>query len=116
MIAPRRMDRPEPGYWLMRLVRNGPRMPAAIFWHETTGEPGEPENTMHGTRPRFLSAMIAGKVVALDDVWLRRGDTITKAEYDFRVADAEWSRQHALDEPQAQPHKPINYMTAPLPF
>lgn len=113
MSAPRRIDRPEPGFWLVRLVRNGPPVPAAIMWVQTTHDPvtGEPMD-----RSRFLAAYIDGKPTSLDDVWLRRGTPIDQREYEFRVADAEWVRQNAPNEPAANPTRRINPITAPLPF
>ena len=113
MIAPRRMDRPEPGYFLMTLVKNGPRIPAAIIWVESVAEPGVPGNDMRGTRSRHLAAFIAGDPVPVDSVWLRRGIPITKEEHDFRCADIAWAKQHAPEEAIAQPRKRIDLATAP---
>lgn len=110
----RRMDAPQPGFWLMRQVKGGPRVPASIQMVHTTFEPGDVGNRMD--RSPFLAAFIAGEPVALDEVWLRRGEPTTKADHDFRVADLRWAREHSPDEPQAQPRKSIDLMTARLPF
>ncbi len=113
MSAPRRIDRPEPGFWLVRLVRNGPPVPAAIMWVQTTHDPvtGEPMD-----RSRFLAAYIDGKPVGLDDVWLRRGTPIDEAEYRFRLADAAWAREHVPSEIAANPKRSIDPLSVPLPF
>lgn len=115
-MKPRSMLEPELGYWLIRLVKNGPLMPACIVWHETLFEPDYPENRMDGTRPRFLSAMIADEVVSLDRVWLTKGEEITEAEYKWRCADRAWALEYASDEAIANPRKPVDRATIPLPF
>lgn len=102
--AARSISHPQPGYWLMRLVKAGPLVPAAIIKFETRYEPDS------------LAAFICGDQVPLDDVWLRRGEPITKEEYEFRVADQAWAKQWAPEEAQAKPDQPINLMTTPLPF
>ena len=112
--SPRRMDAPQPGFWLMRLTKGGPRVPASIQIVHTVFEPGRAGNRME--RSPFLAAFIAGEPVAIEDVWLRRGETVTKAEHDFRVADLCWARANAPDEPQASPRKRIDLMQAKLPF
>ncbi len=114
MIAARQIARPAPGFWLLRQVKGGPLVPAAIVVLRTTAEPDEPDNIMD--RSPFIAAFIAGEPVGLDDVWFRRGEAITKREYEFRVADLRWAQQHAPDEPQAQPRKRIDLMTARMPF
>lgn len=110
----RRIDRPEVGFWVVRLVRGGPAIPARIFWAQTTHEPGNPENVMD--RPRFLAAEIGGEVAEVDDVWLRRGTPITEAEYRFRVADMRWAREHAPTEAVAKPRQRVDFAALPLPF
>lgn len=112
--SPRHASQPEPGYWLVRLVKGGPRVPAAIRIVHTTREPGEESNRMD--RSPFIAAFIAGDPVSIDDVWHRRGEPITEADYNFRVADVRWAQQHASDEPQTQPRKKIDLMQAKLPF
>ena len=100
----RRMDKPEPGYWLVRLVKNGPLVPVAIIRFETRYEPDS------------LAAFIAGQRVELHEVWHRNGQPITKEDYEFRVVDQAWAKQWAPQEAQAEPEKPIDLMTTPLPF
>lgn len=110
----RRLDRPEVGFWTVRLVSGGPAVPARIFWAQTTHEPGNPENRME--RSRFLAAEIGGEVAEVDDVWLRRGTPITEAEYCFRVAEMQWAKAHAPIEPIANPRRRVDLSAMPLPF
>ena len=67
MIAQRRMDRPEPGFWLVRLAKGAPQVPACIRVVQTLAEPGDPLNLMD--RSPFIAAFIAGEPVRM----LRRG-------------------------------------------
>jgi len=110
------MDKPEPGHWLVRLVKGGPSVPACIRWCETTVEPGEPSNLMHGTRYRFLAAFINGDPVPLDRVWLTRGTPIDRAEHDFRVADTNWAMTNAPAEPAARPTERVDLRQTSIPF
>ena len=105
------MDRPEVGWWLMTLTRNGPRVPACIQMVHTVFEPGAESNRME--RSPFLAAFIAGEPVSVDEVWLRRGVPITRDEYNFRLADLAWAKQHAPEEPIAQPRQRIDLATMP---
>lgn len=114
MMPPRRIDRPEPGHWAVRLVRGGPAIPARIFWAQTTHEPGNPENRME--RSPFLAAEIGGEVADVDDVWLRRGTPITEAEYRYRVAEMQWAKEHAPREAVARPRQRVDFAALPLPF
>ncbi len=106
MTEQRQIDKPMPGYWMIRLAKGAPEVPACIEYEQTTHEPGNPENVME--RSAVLTARIRGEVVPIDRVWLRRGRTITKAEHDFQVADARWAERHAPAEPKANPDKPID--------
>jgi hypothetical protein len=78
----RRLDDPEPGYFLVRVIKNGPLVPAAIFrefgvWRaEINGEIQPDPN------PEPLKA---GKVVS---VWHSFRERLTKEEYDRRLKRA----------------------------
>ena len=108
MIDARPLSMPAPGYWLIRLVKNGPPVAASIRWVETTVEPGVPENDMAGTRSRFLVAYINGEPVDIDRVWLVRGHPIDAAEYRYRCAVTDWAIQHAPETPEATPTKRVD--------
>ncbi len=114
MEAPRRIDRPEPGAWMIKLVRHGPEVAARIFVAHTLHEPGDPSNVMD--RSPFLAAEIAGEPVDLYRVWETKGRAITGAEYRFQLADAAWARAHSPATPKANPRAPIDHMSAPVPF
>lgn len=86
MSEARDMNKPQPGWWLVRPVSRGDFVPACIRWVETTHEPGNPENLME--RSRSLGAFVNETPVALEEVWHRRGLTITEEEYNLAILDA----------------------------
>ena len=43
-------------------------------------------------------------------------EPITAAEYAYLVAHAAWARDHAPDHPKAEPRKPVDFNTIPLPL
>lgn len=114
MNGPRTIDAPQPGCWMIRLVKGGPEVPARIYRHATTHEPGDEENLME--RPAFLVAEIAGELVDLDDVWLRGGRAIDDAEYRFQVADHAHAREWRPRDAKANPRRAIDLMATALPF
>lgn len=107
---------PKPGYWLIRLVKGGPLVPACIRIVETTFEPDEPSNDMRGTRSSFPAAFVNDEPVDIDRVWLTRGAPITADEYAFRCADAAWAVKHAPNEPAARPTQRVDLRQLPIPF
>jgi hypothetical protein len=117
---PRYLDQPAPGFWLMRLVKGGPLVPACIQWIHTTHEPGEPENAME--RSPFLAAFLAGKPVDLDRVstWAKEG-TLDEPEYRFRLKEmVEWAMPgrdtYARKVAVARPYEKIDPMQCELPW
>lgn len=117
MIEPRIINRPEPGFWLVRLAgARSPVTPAAIALRAVEHEPGAPDNVMTGTRSPTLVGFLAGRECHPDDVWIRDAEPITEAEYRFRLADLEWCRSHAPAEPIATPYQRTDWNSAPPPF
>ena len=108
------INRPEPGYWLTRLVRGGIEVPAAIIRHHTTAEPGEPGNPME--RSPFLAAHLNGEVVHLHQVWERRGREITSAEYEYRLRVKTWATAHAPEAPEANADRQMDLNLLPPVF
>lgn len=98
------MAKPEPGFWAIRLVRDGPEVPCCILEHETRF-PGD-----------RLAAYIMGERCEMHEVWHRRGRAITKADHDFMVADLTWLRTWKPNDPMADPTKAIDPLKAPPPF
>ena len=107
----RAMDRPECGYWLTRMVRNGPYVCAAILRLQTRSEPDNPSNLMD--RSPFMCAFLNGDPVDISTVWLRRGTPITGTEYAHRLRVSRRALQHAPDSPEANPKTPVDLKTMP---
>ena len=114
MREQRDISAPREGFWLVRLRKDGPLVPATITRHQTLFDPAHPTVLME--RSPHLSARIGFDYVPISDVWERRGTVITKAEYDYQMRLAAWARVHAPSDPRAKPRAPIDHMTAPIPF
>jgi hypothetical protein len=113
-VKSRRVDMPECGYWMIRLVKGGPEVPARIYAHATQYEPGNPDNVME--RPSFLVAEISGEPAEVDSVWLRKGREITEREYNVALIDQRFARTFAPATPVANPTKRIDLLKTALPF
>lgn len=114
LLGWRALDVPGTGYWLMRMVKLGPEVPASIQWETTEHEPGNPDNVMD--RSPILTARINGDIVAWDRVWNWTKREITESEFHFRTADAAWARTNAPNEPAANPTRRLDLMQVPAPF
>lgn len=111
-------QRPQVGQWLTKLVKGGPEVAVAIEMRAVEHEPDEPGNDMRGSRSPTMVGIVEGKVVDPWAVWRMSlyGRAIARTEYEFRVANAAWAREHAPNEPIANPRARIDMMSAPLPF
>lgn len=110
----RRVDAPECGFWMIRLIKGGPEVPARIYRHATDSEPGNPENVME--RPSFLVAEISGKPADVDSVWLRKGREITEREYNAALLDQRFARFFTPSAPVANPTQRIDLLKTAIPF
>lgn len=107
------IDRPQEGWFRTRLVKGGPLVPARI-WRSVATDPLTGEAL---DRSPILQAEINGKPIDPYELWPRVADRrITEAEFKFMTADSEWCQRHAPNEPAANPGKPIDLRTAPIPF
>lgn len=106
MGTARRIDRPEPGFFRMRLVRGGPWVPAVTF----LPCPIDPHTGEQLDRARKLMGSVNGEdpsYAVADRVWIS-GRPISEREFLFLLADGQWCRDHAPDLPEANPTKSIN--------
>lgn len=101
---PRVIDRPEPGYWAVRLASGAPEVGAAIV--RVTRRPADPAcpTNLQGAC-NYLQAFLNGAPASLADVWTRRGRPISEAEYRFLVADRRWAKQWTPHAPEAHPYR-----------
>lgn len=98
--APRQSDKPEPGHYLMKLVRNGPFVAAEIRCDD-------------GQWSVMIDGTWSGPSA---DPWLLPdlekvhwfGRPSTEAETKYRIGVKRWSEIHAPASPAANPRSPIN--------
>ena len=110
-MTARDITRPEPCFVALRLVKNGPEVPACIQWVQTRADPNFPTNIMD--RSGFLCAYIAGELVSPYQVWERRGRPITKEEYKWMLDDQQWTQKFSPYEPKANPRQPVDLTKLP---
>ena len=99
------INKPEPGFFKMRLVKGGPWVPALIY--RPCPIEFKPETFQWIDRVYHLKAEIDGMPTDVDRVWLS-GQYIIAAEYLYLRADRAWVRQHAPHLPEATPERPID--------
>lgn len=109
-LEPRIAGQHRAGYWMIRRVKDGPEVPAMIQIVHTRFEPAEPSNIMPERSP-FWIARIGFDYVPIDHVWLRKGRTITKDEYEYQMKLAAWARAHAPADPRAKPRESVTAET-----
>lgn len=106
-------DTPVAGWYKMRLRSNGVYVGIRIWW----GQPLDPIDGSVLDRSFRWNATANGGAIDLERVWPRcAGDPTTEAEAAYLATLQAWGEQNAPDSPQANPHKPVDFLTAPLPF
>lgn len=116
------LGQPEPGYFVVRLVKRGPLVPA-IIWRpcplilpELLSDTPAPEDWCRPTeRGRPLRARIGEEEVSPNVVW-ERGRRVPEAEYAYRAALGAWAKQHAPAAPEANPAERVDMATQPSLF
>lgn len=98
---PRILDQPKPGFFRLRLVKNGPWVAAKISYGpqlDTDGLAMLDEGDLWSTR--IDDELIADPspdphVAHVDRVWIY-GEEITEAEYEFLLLDSAWQRSQGI--------------------
>lgn len=100
------------GWFKRKLVKDGPWVAARIWMHQPIDpETGELEGD------EFLLCEVAGKPRDAGDQWTwLASNPISKADYEFMLADARWAKTNAPTDPIANPDQPVNFLKSPLPF
>jgi len=112
-VSAPRIDQPQEGYFYTRHIKGGPKVPARIWWSTAT----DPVTGEALDRSPMLLATVGGGPSNAYSLWPRVcGQAISKAEFDFLTADAEWCAEHAPNEPAANPRQAISLRTMPMPF
>lgn len=87
--------KPRPGYYQTKLVRNGPWVPA--FIQEVVSK-----------RLRY-ACQVGNDPADPYEVWpMVAGHRISVARYRYLLAEGEWCRKHAPEEPAADPKQAID--------
>ena len=102
------MDEPQPGFFLIRMMRRGPEVPARIWWSTGTDEEGHPLD-----RPLRLSAEIIDREVDPLEVWHRKRVPIPEQEFRYRRDLIRWARVHRPDMPECHPYRPVDMLRLP---
>jgi hypothetical protein len=113
---PRRIDRPEPGFFRLRLVKGGPFVPARLW----IGPPLDPETREpldRSPRPMVQIAHFPAtdRPDRVDRVWLY-GERISVEAFEAMRLRAAWARLHQPDAPIANPLSPVDVSTMRPPF
>jgi hypothetical protein len=123
--AARVLIRPEPGFYVMRLARGAPLVPALIYQlcpmvmpqPSVAGEPHPDDWCRPLDRSPKYRAQIDGKPIAIDQVWTARSlRAISPAEYQFRIGELrQWARVRPR-MPEARPQLRVNLAVLPPLF
>jgi hypothetical protein len=122
---PRILLRPRPGFYVMRLTRGTPLVPAVIYQlcpmvipQPTTVDGPNPDEWCRplDRSPRY-GALIDGKGVPIDRIWTARSlKPISSEEYAFRMGPLRrWARAHP-QMPEARPEQPVELADLPPLF
>lgn len=87
------IQRPQPGWWMVKLVRRGPFVPARIW--------------LDGDA---LRAEVIDEPVDPLEIWHRRGVAITESEFRFRVEEILWFREHRPNHPACHPRQAVDLL------
>lgn len=114
----RRIDQPMPGWFVTRLVRGGPDVPAVIWLGCPWVQPHDDIDPFlwcwPHDRSRRLHAAILDRPVNPDRVWT--GRQIPRAEYEHLMELWAWAKVHAPHEPIANPDRPVDSRSLPAMF
>lgn len=105
-------DDPQCGFFKRRLRRGGVLVPARIWLYSPidigTGELVDDE---------VLQCEVDGQYANPVEQWSYLcGNPITEQEFNYLMALRQHAQVHEPDLPHADPRKPVDWLTAPLPF
>jgi hypothetical protein len=116
------LGRPEPGYFVVRLVKRGPLVPCLIWrpcpWvnpEPLQDTPAVEQWCMAAERSRPLRARIGQQEASVAEVW-ERGRRVSAQEYALRLEKTDWAARYAPHEPEANPAERVDMATQPSLF
>lgn len=102
---------PVAGFFRYRLRRGAITVGVEIFF----GPPHDPVTGEELDRSWRWQAHCNGRYVEFERVWPNcAGAPISAEEYRYLSSLQAWGEQHAPASPEANPRKPVNWLTAPL--
>lgn len=105
-------DSPQPGYYKTRLVRNGPFVPARVWFNVPERDEAGDLLDDEGLMMEIDGQRINGEQT-INEKWLwMYGNPIDKQEYDFMIADSDHAKQYRPEDPKAKPTKSYDLGTA----
>jgi hypothetical protein len=104
-------DEPQCGYYMRRLVKGGPYVPARIWL----------EQEIDGSGELLVEEVLRCEVNGLwknpQEQWsYLAGHPISLEEYDFMRAYARWAERYSPNDPIVNPHKAIDNLQTPITF
>ena len=105
---PRRTDRPQPGFYILRLVRGGPPVGAEIIRDDDGNWWCSVDDVLYGPNADPFQIDALANVHAY-------GQEATEAEVRYRIDLGRWARQFAPNHAAANPRRPVNSDTL-VPF
>jgi len=104
-------EEPQCGWYMRRLVKGGPHVPARIWYESETDADGEL------TGDEVMRCEVNNKYEDPEEQWLwLAGKPILPVEYDYLTAVRNYAVAHAPDEPLANPRRPIDWAKTELPI
>lgn len=111
-----------PGFYSVRLVKGGPRVPARVLIGCHCTILGGDDNALHEwtmqcDRGPVTVGILSGVEVEPEKVW-RAGalQEISQADYELLLAQARWDAAHDPDAPLANPRQPVDFSKVRVPF
>lgn len=102
---------PVAGFYRMKLSGGGVAVGIKLW----NGPPYDPIDGTELDRSWRWQAHVNGKPIDFDRVWPKCvGQPIDAAEYEYLSSLQAWGEANAPNSPEANPHKSINWLTAPL--
>lgn len=98
---PRRTDKPEPGYYLIRLVKNGPPVGAEII-HDDAGQWWTMvDDVLYGPArdPFQLETLCQVHSYGVES---------TQSEVAYRIELSRWAKAYSPNHPAANPKRPVD--------
>lgn len=111
--TPRAVDKPEPGFFRLRLIKGGPWVPAQIRrvgteWHATIAG-------VLSVYQSELDDSCPSDAVAVWRIW-HGGKEINEDDYQLMLQRMAWARRDMPDHPAANPDKPVDMTKLPSLF